>query len=338
MKDIQFAVRAMLDRVATRVHEREVFKISRIVPCGSMVEQTGVWKYDKKTGERHTEFDFLAVLNKYSRFIRFGNGCGLCVEASILPDHHDTSTLHFCKYGHHAGGHSGMFQLDQLFLRELNTCLGSACDCFSVKIGGHTDYPVYSYKLAEACDSDYLCDKCVVEMSTGILRVNHAVSVGQLADANCSLVFRWTSKAADTLSACDKVLHEEARTIKSFSVHVDFLPALEVLNSKHEHEFFLVPKLCDNCKRREHWRKSNCMTEISYTINEMSKKHKKCYRIIKYLLSVFYRIQHGLVLREDRRPESQSGMFGHIRRLCWMCAENVDWPEICLLHQKTWII
>ena len=75
---------------------------------------------------------------------------------------------------------------------------------------------------------------------------------------------------------------------------MDFLPALEVIKAEPDeavHDFFLVPKHCNVCDdnddvfRDYNWRKSNCMAEIAYIINEMSKKHRKCYKIIKYFLS-----------------------------------------------------
>ena len=174
---------------------------------------------------------------------------------------------------------------DHLFWREVNTCLGSDCQCFSVQYDDEPNFPSYSYKLAAESESDYRCDKCVVEMPTGILRVNHSVS------AYCSLAFMWTSKA-NTLPVYDRWLQAEARQVTSLPVRVDFLPALEVLKAKQYgvvHDFFLVPKHCNVCGQYrtydDYWRKSNCMAEIAYIVNEMSAKHRKCYKIIKYFLS-----------------------------------------------------
>ena len=192
---------------------------------------------------------------------------------------------------------------DHLFWREINTCLGSDCQCFSVEYDDDVYHRSYSYKLAPECESDYRCDKGVVEMPTGILRVNHSVSVGKYSrNVNCSLAFMWTSKA-NTLPVYDKLLqdkathgitlvpmlHEEPRQVTSFPVHVDFLPAFEVLKAKPDeavHDFFLVPKRCNVCEiNYDKWRKSNCMAEIAYIVNAMSAKHRKCYKIIKYFLS-----------------------------------------------------
>ena len=84
IQDIQTAVHIMLDRVVTRVNARGMFKISRIVPCGSMVERTTVLKF-KKYNEMYTEFDFLANLDYSPNIICLDHGCGQCVKVSELP-------------------------------------------------------------------------------------------------------------------------------------------------------------------------------------------------------------------------------------------------------------
>ena len=91
------------------------------------------------------------------------------------------------------------------------------------------------------------------------------------------------------------LLQGKTEQINALSIHVDFLPSLEVLKAKSdeaalEHAFFLVPKRCSVCedyKHNKHWRRSNCMAEISFIINEMSEKHRNCYKIIKFILSRF---------------------------------------------------
>ena len=279
----------MLKRIKDRVNERGVFEISRIEPCGSMAEKTAAWKYSRQTGERHTEFDFLAVLAHSPDIVRRDHDCRQCVGVSELPL--QKNTLYEKDY-------SGLFKDDNdrrrcnnIFLRELNTCLDSACDCFSVLPADEADNHSYSYKLAEKSETNYRCgcDKCVIEVDTGILRINDSVSVGPNGEAKCSLAFRWTSKAKK-LSACDALLQGEPEQMTSLTIHVDFLPALQVLKNKSdeaacEHDFFLVPKRCNSRDNVEHWRKSNCRAEIAYIVNEMSEKHRKCYTIVKYLLS-----------------------------------------------------
>ena len=287
-----------------------MFKISRIVPCGSMAEQTAVLKFDDET-DMHTEFDFLANLDYSLNIICRDNRCGQCVKVSELPvpvgariklqEYDDKfgrlgtasrslgsngamSTLQEYGYRYDRRGTASRY-CDHLFWREINTCLGSDCHCFSVLYHDDSLFPSYSYKLEAECESDYRCDKCVIEMPTGIIRVNHSVTVGR---AYRSLSFMWTSKA-NRLPVYDYLLQAEARQVTSLPVHVDFLPALEVLKAKPDeavHNFFLVPKQCNVCEvSYDKWRKSTCMAEIAYIVNEMSKKHRKCYKIIKYLLS-----------------------------------------------------
>ena len=291
--DIKAAVYIMLERIVTRVNEREMFKISRIQPCGSMAEQTAVWKYGKMTGARFTEFDFLAILCYPFEMTRRDHGCrGLCVRVRKLPmsikpfeDRYDLiSELKMTV--------DERVLCDRLFWRELHMSLGSACDCFSVEFDKPDPGYCVSYKSSSSCESEQqlLCSKCNVEMPTGILSVNRSVSIGRSTEANCSLVFSWTS-TANTLFVCDKLLNGEPEQIDSLSIHVDFLPALEELKAKphifdaRKNALFLVPKHCSVCDRREHWRKSNCIAEIAYICNDMSEKHRKCFKIIKYLLS-----------------------------------------------------
>ena len=293
IRDIQTAVRTMLERVVTRVNERGMFKISRTEPCGSMRERTAVWKYYLNRHERYTEFDFLAVLDYYTHILCRDHGCGQCVKVSELPVS-DGAMNRVQGYGDKFLS-AGTRRCDYIFWRELNMCFGSCCNCFLVEYNNNNPtFPSYSYNLAEKCESDYRCDKCVVETPTGILRVNHSVSVGgSPMAANCSLAFMWTSKA-NTLPVYDHLLQEKARQVTSLPVHVDFLPVLEVLKAKPDeatHDYFLVPKHCNVCEygKKDKWRKSNCMVESDYIVNDMTyEKHRKCYKIIKkYLFSIF---------------------------------------------------
>ena len=326
--DIQTAVNTMLKRIVSRVNRRGWFKISSIQPCGSMVEKTTVWKFGDWTKERYTEMDFLAVLDYSPETKRHDLGCGQCIEVSgqqmpvrgyteldflnALDKSHDTSHRKApgCAYCVEASLQSASVEdkdeqtekenlalelyhhrywSDLIFWRELNACMFSDCQCFSAEYD-ESSYRV-SYKLSEKIESDYVCHQCAVDMPTGTLRVNEAVSVGPAGVANCSLAFRWYSKVK-SLSAYDKCLQEQDQPMDSLTVHVDFLPALQ-LKEVNDHNIFLVPKKCNVCdrvgtKRKwRKWRKSTCMAEIDYIVNEMLDKHRKCYKIIKYILPRF---------------------------------------------------
>ena len=284
VQEIQTAVQTMLDRVVARVNERGIFKISRIEPCGSMVEKTAVWKYRKTTRDRFTEFDYLGILDIPRDIVRRDEGCGQCVGLSILPmttngsnDRQNFSSVTLLPDRN---------RCDFMFWKEVNVCLGTSCDCFSVDVDDEI-YQSLTYTLASKCDPNYRCDECVVEMPTGILRVNDSISVGRITES--SLAFSWMSKG-DTLSAYDRMLQEGAEKITSLPIHVDFLPAIEEpqtkLDDAYRHNVLLVPKRCNVCNRYDYWRKSCNLLEIVYMVNEVSAKHRKCYKIIKYLLSL----------------------------------------------------
>ena len=58
-----------------------------------------------------------------------------------------------------------------------------------------------------------------------------------------------------------------------------------VFGESSEHECFIVPKSCCVCGNTYPWRKSSSRSEIAYIVNEMSEKHRRCYMVLKYLLS-----------------------------------------------------
>ena len=304
IQDIQTAVHKMLHRIVTRVNGRCVFNISRIEPCGSMAEQTSVWKYlynqEEHCDELNTEFDILAVLANSPKTLR-DRDCGVCVMVSKPPVSVKAieSLYHKNEIAYWRRDNERDL-CDGLFKREINTCLFSDCHCFSVVLDYNrfiSPFCGFSYKSSAEHKSDYSCFKCVVVLPTGILSVNDSEVIGRGRRSNCSLMFRWTSKA-QTLSVSDKLLQKNSQIINSLSIHVDFLPALEILKARQgkaarEHDFFLVPKDCKVCKG-SNWRKSNCMAETAYIVNEMSEKHRKSYKIIKYYHATFIRPVAGL--------------------------------------------
>ena len=120
IRDIQTAVHTMLERVVTRVNERGMFKISRIVPCGSMVERTTVLKFDYEK-EIYTEFDFLANLEYSPNIIFRDHGCGQCVKVSELPVPVEAMSK-LQEYDHMFSRIGTVSRSDNLFWREINTC------------------------------------------------------------------------------------------------------------------------------------------------------------------------------------------------------------------------
>ena len=326
--DIKSAVREMLERVKDRINEREKFEISRIEPCGSMTEETAVWKYREKTGEIYTEFDFLAVLDYSPEIIRRDQGCRQCVGVREQPVPitmlHEDGVLRSERYANRG-------QCDSSFLNELNTCLGCDNNCYSVEHNETRNS--YSFSLAYACTPDYMCEKCVVVRDTGILRVCDSVSVGPHGgDAECSIVFMWTSNE-NTLSVCDNLFQEKPKQINSLPIHVDFLPALEIFKAKTgkvAHDFFLVPKRCNICRGSETWRKSNCVAETLHIEKKMSEKHKKCYKFIKYYLSLTS-IADRLKIKNINWYNVKIAALNHSRQ----CSDSSDACAECVLNILT---
>ena len=292
IQDIKKAVHTILDRLVDRVNERGVFKISRLEPCGSMEEHTAIWKIDRRTGDVFTEFDFLPVLKLPVDAKMVKSECGMCFEIRTLPIDVEVMKRRVEENGLSSKGLTTMRKkLDHLFWREVNTCLVSACDCFTVEFDDKVSWDRVSYQMSL---QNKACGMCIVEMPTGVLSVNPSLIVDRgrqiLGAKDCSLTLLWTSKARTIPSYSD--LLQDPVAVKSLPIHVDLLPAIELLsykqrkNSKHVHDCFLVPKHCVVCGGEEEWRKSSCKPEIAHIAKGMSKTHKKCFKIMKYILSV----------------------------------------------------
>ena len=76
----------MLERIRTRVNRRGIFNIDRIVPTGSAVKKTSIWKLSY--GDRYMEFDFLAFLNnpiKECENQTLLHDCQGCIKIVNLP-------------------------------------------------------------------------------------------------------------------------------------------------------------------------------------------------------------------------------------------------------------
>ena len=290
IQDIQSAVRKMLQRVVECINERGIFRISRIQPCGSMAEKTSSWKYDVKTDKMYLEFDFLAVLDK-SLELGCGLNCAGCIKIDDLPVDNQTfiesydKTEIFCMENL-----TDKIACDTLFWKEVQLSLASSCKCISLDFDNDDPWERVSYNITSEkpafCENG--CDSCVIEMPTGVLRVNDSVSIDRsvvtATAANCSLVLQWTSKVK-SLVVFDRMA-KKSQQIDTLSIYLDFLPALELLTEmNHEHFCFVVPKRCGICNRKNGWRLSNCVPENAYIVHKMSEKHRTCFKIIKYLLA-----------------------------------------------------
>ena len=290
LKDLEQAVYTMLERIRTRVNERGIFNIARIVKSGSMAEQSSLWKHDY-VGKQFLEFDCLAVLGNIvdqceDQSAR--NNCLGCITILNPP----VQLEHLRQYyqeedRYNADALKYKRRISELFLNEINFCLTLSCDCLSLD-NGQFDLSF----LSTSVDLKNGCRLCTVNMPTGTLKVNTESLIDKdfTGLARCSLVFLWTSKA-QSLSTRDDWLLQEPKIITSLPIEVDFLPALESLrpdqaDSDNQHDFFVLPKHCNVCETSVKdckWRKSWCMDEINAFSVEMSEKHRNCYKVLKYL-------------------------------------------------------
>ena len=326
IQDIKTAMDTMLERIKTRVNSRGIFKIARIVRSGSMREKTSLWKI--KDSHHHLEFDFLAALeDTVKRCIDQTANCRGCMKIVDTPV--DKERLRQC-YGiggydigydiggdilnaglwesYHRGGivNAGALEsqdvINALFIKEINCCLTSSCDCLTFQCN-EDEYECYEISFQpSSVKHKGGCGECTVDMPTGTLHVNTEISVKQITSdsSNCSLIFQWISKAK-SLSAPAILLFQEPNLLSSLPIYVDFLPALEFLKptlsvARDEHDYFIVPKRCNVCEMFDYddyneygyrWRKSWCLAEINAFTTDMSDKHRRCFQVIKYFSEPF---------------------------------------------------
>ena len=233
IQDIQKAVYTMLERIRIRVNRRDIFNIARIQPCGSMAEKTSIWKYSRYyvPSNEYLEFDFLARLENAIEKCddqTEENNCQCCIR--IVNQHVELEQLrHYYNSGYDFNASSlkrqGKRMISTLFLKEINYCLAYACDCLSIRCDKHESGILnFSLKIRpSAVKRKHGCDECTVDMSTGTLHINTAITIdqGSPGPTNCSLIFLWTSKS-NRLSTQDKQLLQKPQPISSLPILLIF--------------------------------------------------------------------------------------------------------------------
>ena len=176
--------------------------------------------------------------------------------------------------------------INHVFLNEINLCLTSDCEKDRIE-------KVETDKLKMNGSLVHLhapCENCLtVKKPTGTLYVSYQVIDGLTPLSggfdSCSLMFMWISKER-SLTVPDQLLLQKPQPVSAIPIRVDFLPAIECVKqtSGTEHDYFIVPKRCNVCGGRGHvWRKSFCKAELHAFSTVMSERHKKCFKILKYL-------------------------------------------------------
>ena len=217
IQDIQTAMDTMLDRIKTRVYSRDIFKIARIVRDGSMAEKTSLWK--SKKSHHYLKFDFLAALeNSVKHCIDQTAYCPGCIK--IVQTLVEKERLRQCYDGDDilnaglresyrrggifsAGALQSQHVINNLFIKEINYCLSSSCDCLTFQCNEDEDgYGLYEISLRlSSIKHKHGCGECTVDMPTGTLHVNTEIDVKRVdvGPSNCSLIFQWISKANSLL-------------------------------------------------------------------------------------------------------------------------------------------
>ena len=297
IKDIHNAVSIMMERIRTRVNRRGILNIDRIVPSGSAVEKTSLWKFSDEN--HYLEFDFLSILKntiKQCEDQPSRQHCQGCITKVNPLVGLESLRLYYYREGKFSAETLKERRvISDLFFIEINHCLTSSCDCLSIQCDTDRCGDYHEYHISfrpSSVEHNRECGKCTVNMSTGTLHVNTKIDIYPRSSGPnaCSLIFQWISKIM-TLSAPDKLLLQKPQPIYSLPIFIDFLPALESLEptspgAGDEHDFFIIPKNCNVCFAEtffNRWRKSWCIAEIHAFTQDMSDKHKRCYQIMKYL-------------------------------------------------------
>ena len=313
IQDIQSAVSEMIERIKTGINERGLFGISRTELCGSMAEETAMWKHEIESNQPYIEFDFLAVLKAACDIEA---DCQECFLVKAPPVDLDILEKYYCSvYNSYLyGEREQKYIVEECFTRETNNCLAS-CGCQEVIYIDQEGWEEYTFKPSSTCSKTQQgCDKCTVDRPSGTLRVETSAELGE----TCTLIFKWKSKAK-TLCCRDRVCLPKTEKMENLTIHIDFLPVLELFQSKqqsaddaacsssglvlnptsseYEHNCFLIPKHCVVCAKPSMWRRSGCRAEIDTIVNKMSDKHRKCYQVLKHLngltlVSHFYAHYH----------------------------------------------
>ena len=338
IEDIQTAVRELLERIVGKINERGLFNISRIEPCGSMAEKTALWKtLDKDkvketTTEKYLEFDFLAILEKTSD-IKISERCAACMGVHGPPT--DFRLLHKCGYSKWVkkglmfdANYSNPNVIDELFKREVSASVVSFCNCLTVQDGKgtslRTKFPDYVF-IPKFDHLRHVCNKCNIYKPSGHLELALWTPLGKSSDDvdSCTLILYWESKSSSLLAP---VWYNINRTqnMKRFQIHIDFIPAFEATQEARngyarecDQACLIVSKCCPVFDIRSAWRISGCLVEVNAFTNRISKKHKKCYMLLKYI----FRQKKGKQLpNKDSGSQSRHSVYGCIRGHCDLCS------------------
>ena len=245
------------------------FRCSYLQPCGSMAEETALWKSVRREGRdrQFIEFDFLVVLDNQRHVVNIGpRRCKGCWEIYI---------------GDHAVRHD---RFADAFLTALYSRINTMCNC-------HVDSNATS---SENDNHDNRpCDQCRVDRATGYLQIAKVADLDPYnvkRSEHCTLVLYWTNHT-DSLLAPNIDTLQLTERIKRLVIRVDILPAFEIPGNgdgdKSDIKRFIIQKGCPRCIIPYSFMVSYSMFELNAIHNIVSKKHKQSCKIIKFLYGQF---------------------------------------------------
>lgn len=184
--------------------------------------------------------------------------------------------------------------VDALFHNVVVSNMCPPCSCLRVSIK-EVDCALIDCSNRKRCkvtrnkaNRNIKCEKCTIVKDNGFLQLAVTSEANMMSHKRnkCSFILLWTS-SSDKLSSFEpKEL--EWKKIDQLHVLVDFLPAFEVAHGKFHEEALLVAKRCSCCSDCCKWRVSYAVKEMDAILFETSEDHKKCYKIIKYIIHLFH--------------------------------------------------
>ena len=219
-KDMQSAVKEFLDRIARKVNERGNIQIKRVQPCGSMGENTGVWKLQVEANEVYAEFDFLAMLEGSVETESISRLCCLPVRRIAINAEYFNTLPHFLI----CGGYPPSKTMQRIFLEELYRSLNPSCGCYQAKMEstpyGHTGV---ESKLSVSFTNAPVahCTECCVDTPSGLLSVdtskeiefNYIICPKENKQNKCSIILLWNSKTISSFPLAHTAANVHSRYI-----------------------------------------------------------------------------------------------------------------------------
>ena len=265
IQDISSAVEEMLTRLISGEIEMNYddyslkltlkFHKVDLEPCGSMAEQTSLWKSTRRQLRQNTflEYDYLAVLQNEDNVVKIERGgrpgCQGCREIYSVGDR-------ILWPG----------EFNKAFLETLYSRIHSRCSC--------------CVDPDDTCSEDDRhdsrpCTECTVVRDTGYLQIAKIPHISRFyvkQSEHCSLVFYWTSRT-DSLLAPNVETLQPTEKIKRLVIRVDLLAAFEFPSNRDGDQCgikrFIIAKNCPYCYITPHcYITLGCM--VSYCMHELN--------------------------------------------------------------------